>query len=396
MNALGFFSDHLGDYLDELRRLVAIDTKTGDAVGCELAAGLLESWLDGLATISREPHAGFGPLLRARRSGAGCRAVVVAHYDTVWEAGSWPVAWRERDGRVYGPGVYDMKSGVLFALWLLRWLEASGREHPDLEILLTPDEEVGSPASRARIEQAAAAADFALVLEPATPEGDLKVARKGSGEYLVEVTGQPAHQGVAPQDGVNAVVEAAHQVLRMLELEDLAAGTTVGPNILSGGSASNIVAAGARIVVDVRAWTAAEMQRLDAALHSLQPVLPRALVTVSGRWNRPPMEPTAASIELFERARGLGTGLGLELERVAWGGSSDANLTAAAGVPTLDGLGPIGDHAHGRGEHVVVAELPRRMALLAELVASLTEPPERWLSAPAMSLLERRRAARSG
>jgi glutamate carboxypeptidase len=230
------------------------------------------------------------------------------------------------------------------------------------------------------------------VLEPATPDGHLKLARKGSGEYVVEVTGRPAHQGVAPGDGVNAIVEAAHQVLRMLELENAEAGTTVGPNVVMGGSASNTVAGTARILVDVRAWSEPERQRLDEGLRGLVPVLPGAHLEVRGRWNRPPMEPSPASIELFERARRIGTELGLSLERVAWGGSSDANLTAAAGVPTVDGLGPVGDNAHERTEHIVVTELPRRMALLAELVSSLAVPPDQWLSAEVLKSLHRARA----
>ena len=383
MNTLHYFAERLPQALEELRALVAIDTPTGDVAGVERAADLLATLLDGLGTVEREPVASFGPLLRIRRPGTGGRVLLLGHVDTVWPPGSWAEPWRERDGRLWGPGVYDMKAGLMFVPWLLRWLEDSGREHPELEILLTPDEEKGSTGSRPRILAAAAAADFALVLEPATPLGHLKLARKGSGEFTIDVIGRPAHQGVAPEEGVNAVVEAAHQVLRMLELQDATAGTTVGPNIIAGGSASNTVADRVTIVVDVRAWTERERMRLDAGLRHLAPITAGAHLEVRGAWNRPPMEPSAAAIELFARARGVGAALGLTLEHAAWGGSSDGNLTAAAGTPTLDGLGAVGDGAHTLGEHVVVPELPRRMALLAELVASLAVPPDEWLSADA-------------
>jgi len=390
VNTLHYFAERLPQALEELRALVAIDTPTGDVAGVERAADLLATLLDGLGTVEREPVAGFGPLLRIRRQGTGGRVLLLGHVDTVWPPGSWAEPWRERDGRLWGPGVYDMKAGLMFVPWLLRWLEDSGRSHPDLEILLTPDEEKGSTGSRPRILAAAAAADFALVLEPATPLGHLKLARKGSGEFTIDVVGRPAHQGVAPEEGVNAVVEAAHQVLRMLELQDAPAGTTVGPNIISGGSASNTVADRVRIVIDVRAWTEQERQRLDAGLRALTPVTAGALLEVRGAWNRPPMEPSRAAVELFARAQSIGSGLGLALERAAWGGSSDGNLTAASGTPTLDGLGPVGDGAHTLSEHIVVAELPQRMALLAELVASLAVPPEEWLSEEARASMRSR------
>ncbi|PWB69699.1 MAG: peptidase M20 [Holophagae bacterium] len=390
MDTVCYFAERLPRYLEELRALVAIETPTGDVAGAERAADLLTTLLAGLGTVERAPIPEFGPLLRIRRPGKGGRVLLLGHVDTVWPAGAWDVPWLERGGRAWGPGIYDMKAGLLFLPWLLRWLEDSGRDHPDLEILLTPDEEKGSTGSRSRILDAAAAADFALVLEPATPLGHLKLARKGSGEFTIDVVGRPAHQGVAPEEGVNAVVEAAHQVLRMLELQDAPAGTTVGPNIISGGSASNTVADRVRIVIDVRAWTERERQRLDAGLRALTPATAGALLEVRGAWNRPPMEPSRAAVELFARAQGIGSELGLALERAAWGGSSDGNLTAASGTPTLDGLGPVGDGAHTLSEHIVVAELPRRMALLAELVASLATPPEEWLSEEARASMRLR------
>ena len=371
MRSLHYFTARLGDYLDELQALTAIETPTGDSSRLELAGDFLAERFAPFGQLDREQLPGYGPLLRLVREGTGARVLLLAHFDTVWPVGSWPTLWRIDGGRAFGPGVYDMKGGLLFILNLLRFLEAEGLPHPHLEVLLTPDEEIGSPGSRDRIEAAARRADFVLVLEPTNLEGNLKLARKGSAEYVVRISGLASHQGVAPEKGINAVVEAAHQVLRLLELQDLEAGTTVGPNVIAGGSASNMVPDRAEIRVDVRAWTAAEAARLDTAIQSLRPQVPGTEIVIDGGWNRPPMTVSPAAIELFERTRELGRELGLDLEWVRWGGSSDANLTAAVGAPTMDGLGPIGEGAHQIDEHIVIDEVPTRLALFTELVISL-------------------------
>jgi glutamate carboxypeptidase len=305
----------------------------------------------------------------------------------VWPVGSWPELWREADGKVFGPGVYDMKCGLLFILWMLRYFEDTGCEHPHLEVVIDPDEEVGSQASRPAIDEAAAAADFALVLESATDDHGLKLARRGSGDFFVDVIGRPAHQGEAPELGINAVLEAAHQVLRLDALQDLEAGTTVGPNVISGGIVNNAVADHARIGADVRAWTVAEQQRLERDIRALTPVLDGAELKISGQWNRPPMEATVASREFFERARGIGAQLGLDIEGVAWGGASDANFAAAMGAATLDGFGPIGEGAHEPTESVVIESIPLRLALLTDLVSSLAVAPEEWMSPEGVAVL---------
>ncbi len=268
-----------------------------------------------------------------------------------------------------------MKAGLLYILWLLQWLEATGRPHPEIKILFNPDEEVGSLQSLPAIQAAAKASEVVLVLEAATPNGEVKLERKGSGDFLLDIRGRSAHQGVEPENGISAVVEAAHQILRMLELQDLAAGTTVGPNVIRGGTAPNAVADQARISIDVRAWTIAEQRRLDEALRALTPVLEGASLELTGQWNRLPMESTPASVAIFERVRQIGADLGMDVGRAAWGGASDANLTAAVGVPTVDGFGPMGRHAHQPSEHIIVDRLPIRMALFAEVVASFAEAP---------------------
>jgi glutamate carboxypeptidase len=299
--------------------------------------------------------------------------LLLGHVDTVWPVGSWSEPWRRQDDRVSGPGVYDMKGGVLFIVWLLDALQAGGVPHPTLEVLLTPDEEAGSVASRPHLVEASGRADAALVLEPATPQGDIKSGRRGAGEFVIRIRGRAAHQGVDPQAGVNAVAEAAHQVLHLLELDDPVHGTTVGPNVLRGGTACNVVAESAEIRVDVRTWDLAEMERIDRAVRGLEPHLPGARVEVGGGWNRPPMSETGASAELVRLTVDAAARVGLALRAVSWPGASDANIVAAHGVPALDGLGPAGDGAHQPREHVLTGDLDRRMAMLYELVTSLRE-----------------------
>ena len=377
MDSLSFFEHHLDDYLDELRVLTELEAASGDIENLEQVADYLTGLLDPLGSLSREQLVDHGPLLRLDRPGTQGRVLLLAHFDTVWPVGSWATPWRIDEGRVYGPGVYDMKGGLLFIPWLLRFLDASGLPHPHLEVLLNPDEELGSPASRPIIEEAAGRADAVLVLEPTNLEGSLKLERKGSGEYVITIEGRSVHQGVEPELGVNSVVEAAHQILRLLELEDSAVGTTVGPNVITGGIASNTVPDLATIRVDVRAWSNSETERLDTALRDLRPVIDGARIEITGGWNRPPMEASKASFALFERTQEVGAGLGIELDWVRWGGSSDANPAASVGAPTIDGLGPTGAGAHQLSECIVIDEIPRRLALLAELVSSLAHPSMR-------------------
>lgn len=375
MTSLEYFSAHLESYLEELRDLTAIESPTGDLGRLERAADFLSERVAPVAGLERERLPDHGTLLRATREGPGCRVLLLGHYDTVWPVGSWPEPWRVENGRAYGPGVYDMKGGVLFIVWLLRYLSDQGVPHPHIEALFNPDEEIGSPGSRSAIEEAARRADVVLVLEPTNLEGSLKLARRGSGEYVLTIHGRSSHQGVAPEQGINAVVEAAHQVMALLELQDLPAGTTLGPNVIAGGTVSNVVPDCAEVRIDVRAWSAAETRRLDAAIRGLQPALRGSRLQVFGGWSRPPMEATEASLELFEGARLLGRNFGLDLDWVRWGGSSDANIAASVGTPTIDGFGPVGEGAHQRGECIVVREVPRRLALLAEVVASLAHLP---------------------
>jgi glutamate carboxypeptidase len=375
VDAIEYFTRHLDVYLGQLRDLVELETPTGDVARADLAADFLSTLLSACGPVERIPLDGFGPLLRVCRPGRGAHVLLSAHYDTVWPVGSWDTMWRVAGDVVRGPGVCDMKSGLLFIPWMLRWMDQTGRPGPHLEVVINPDEEVGSVASRRWLEAAAHRADFALVLEPANRDGGLKVARKGSGEYVVTIHGRSAHQGAEPEAGRNAVVEAAHQVLRLAGLSDHAHGATVGPNVIRGGSMSNVVPDRCEMRVDVRAWTAEEQHRLTAAITALEPATDGIRLVVTGAWNRPPMEPTEASMALYARARDIARTLGVDPPAERWGGSSDANLIAAAGAPCVDGFGAVGAGAHRPDELIVVSELPRRMAVFAETVASLTEPP---------------------
>ena len=370
-DTLNYFERHLNSYLEDLRQLVEIESPTGYEPGIKRAALWLQTQFAGLGELSRF-DSDSGPVLRLFRRGYGPRVLLLAHYDTVHPVGSWSKLWREDKGRIYGPGVYDMKAGLLFILWALRYLNRGGLEHPNLEVLLTPDEEVGSRSSRIFIEDAARGADYALVLEPPTGAGDLKVHRKGVGWYVVKVHGRAAHQGVEPEKGVNAIVEAARQVLKVIEAQDLEKGTTLGPNVARGGTAGNVVADYAEVLVDMRAWTLAEAERVDRFMRALKPENPGARLELEGGLNRPPMEPTPESMELFELARGVALDLGFDSQPGKVGGGSDGNFTAALGVPTLDGLGAVGAGAHQKSEHVIKKELPHRLALLSELLVRLT------------------------
>ena len=296
------------------------------------------------------------------------RVLILAHHDTVWPLGSLEThPFSVRDGVLRGPGCFDMKAGLVLALHALAELGV-----PDgVTLLVTGDEELGSPSSRALIESEAAGCAAALVLEAAADGGALKTARKGVSLYQVRAVGRAAHAGLEPERGVNATVELAHQVLTVSGLADAALGTTVTPTALSSGTVANTVPASGAFAVDARMWDPVEQLRVHAAMSSLLPVVPDAVLEVSGGPNRPPL-PASSSAGLFELAVKLADRLGLPpLASAAVGGASDGNFTAGAGTPTLDGLGAVGGGAHADHEHVLVDALPGRAALLAALIDEL-------------------------
>jgi glutamate carboxypeptidase len=303
------------------------------------------------------------------RLGAGPpRVLVLCHHDTVWPLGSLSRRpFDVTDGVLRGPGCFDMKAGLVLGLHATAQLA----DRSGLTVLVTGDEELGSPSSRALIEAEAAGCEAALVLEAAADGGALKTERKGVSLYQVHADGKAAHAGLEPERGVNASLELAHQLLAVAAIGDPARGTTVTPTLMSAGTTSNTVPAAGQFAVDVRVRDRAEQDRVDAAMRALRPALDGAGLEVTGGANRPPLE-SAASAALFARAAALAVALGLPpLTGAAVGGGSDGNLTAGVGTPTLDGLGAVGGGAHADDEHVLIAELPRRAALLAALIADL-------------------------
>lgn len=310
--------------------------------------------------------------LRWRLGDGPSRVLVLGHHDTVWPVGSLAThPFVVEDGVLRGPGCFDMKTGLVMAFHAIAALpSASG-----VTLLVTGDEELGSPSSRALIEEEAAGCSAALVLEASADAGALKLERKGVSNYEIRIVGRASHAGLEPELGVNASIEAAHQILAVSNLGDAERGTSVTPTLLTSGTTRNTVPAAGSFLVDVRARDVAEQLRVDAALHALKPVLAGASLEVIGGPNRPPLE-RKMSEDLYRRASRLAGELGLEpLRETSVGGGSDGNFTAGVGVPTLDGLGAVGGGAHADDEHVVVAEIAPRTALLAALIADLLDRP---------------------
>lgn len=299
--------------------------------------------------------------------------LTLGHSDTVWPLGTLAhMPFRRAKGRLWGPGMLDMKGGLAFLLMAvraIRELRIPVRRHVVLQ--LNADEEVGSVGSRPLTEAAARKSVAVFVLEPGTGlEGKLKTERKGVGDYTVTVRGRAAHAGIDFERGASAITELARQIERIAAFTHLARGITVNPGVISGGTRTNVVAEEARVWVDVRVSKLRDAASLDRKLRRLRPVDKRCSITVEGGLNRPPMERTRANQALFERARALAGGeLGIELEESATGGGSDGNFTSALGIPTLDGLGTVGEGAHAAHESILIDRIPERVALLALLLA---------------------------
>ncbi|HEX7119907.1 MAG TPA: M20 family metallopeptidase [Longimicrobiales bacterium] len=363
--------------LDRLRAWVEHETPSGDASACAaLAADIGDVLAAAGASIEWVDAPGRGRHLVARvpgREAALEPVVVLGHLDTVHPRGTLAERpFRVVGGRAEGPGTYDMKAGLaLVAEALLLFHETGTAPRRPVTVLVTCDEEIGSGTSRALIEATARGAAAVLVPEPPLPGGAAKTGRKGVAGYRILTHGRASHAGLEPEKGVNAILELAHQTIRAMALAEPDRGTTISVGRTGGGTATNVVPAEAWAELDVRFTTVAEQRRVDDALRALTPVLPGARVTVEGGENRPPLEQTAGVLRLYRHARALAAELGFELGEGVAGGASDGNFTGALGVPTLDGLGPMGGGAHSVDEHVVVADLTRRAALYARLLETL-------------------------
>lgn len=363
----------LPELLADLEQLVRCESPSADlaavARSADVVAAVGEHRLGirpGRRVVDGRSHLSF-------RYGAGpVRVLLLAHHDTVWPIGSLTAhPWSNRDGVIRGPGTVDMKAGLAMGIHALALLTARGIDLTGACLLVTGDEEIGSPSSRTLIEEHARSARGCLVLEGAAPQGALKTGRKGTSWYRIAITGRAAHAGGEPEKGINAAVELAHLILTVATLGRPELATTVTPTVASAGTTTNTVPAAAELHVDVRARTAAEQERVHAAMLAVTPTVPGATLQIHGEINRPPMEPVMAA-ELFAAAERLAEREGLgPLAQRSVGGGSDGNFTAAIGVPTLDGLGAVGGGAHAPDEHVLADALAPRTALVAALVAEL-------------------------
>lgn len=365
------------DLVALLRALVALESPTTEKAAVDrLGAFVAERLKDLGASVERRPQEAVGDHWIATWGDpeAATQILTLCHLDTVWPLGTlsrMPI--REEGGCLYGPGAFDMKGGIAILLGALQGLRRMGLRPPHrIRMLFTSDEETGSETSRVLIEEEARRSHLVLCLEPALPDGSLKTFRKGVADFTVIAYGRSAHAGADPHRGINAIEELAYQIMRLRQLADPRRGTTVTVGMIRGGTRPNVVPEQAEMIVDVRVSTRAEMSRIEAAFRNLRPILEGARLEVRGGFNRPPMERNAQMIATFERARAIAATLGLALTEGGTGGGSDANFTAALGIPTLDGLGAVGNGAHALDEHVRIDSLPLRAALVAALLTRWT------------------------
>ena len=363
--------DHQQDLLAILRGLVEIESPTLEKAAVDRAGAYVSGQMAELgAEVQRIEQSEVGDHWIGSWGSAPGGILMMVHIDTVHPIGTLEhFPWAEADGKIYGPGIMDMKASAAMALTAIKALrEGSGLPERRISLMFNSDEETGSHTSLELIRSQAKEHDLVLCLEPALPDGALKTWRKGIGDFDIEVEGKMAHAGANPSDGVNAIHELAHQIQVVAELADEEAGTTLNVDLIEGGTRTNVIAAHAQATVDIRVLTEEERARVDSGLGALKPLHPKAKLTVTGEWNRPPMPRTEAMIQTFERAREIGAGIGIDLREGGTGGGSDANFVAPLDIPVLDGLGAIGAGAHTLQEHIVTESLAERTALLAALL----------------------------
>ena len=365
---------NLDAMLADLDALVSSESPSRDMerlqAHAQLLSALMERMLGSAPTLIDSP---VGPHIHWR-GGNDPKILILGHHDTVHPAGTLArLPFAVRDGIATGPGVFDMKAGIVQAIYAVASLEDSSH----VEILLSSDEEIGSQASRALIEERAITCGSVLVLEPSADGGALKIGRKGTGTITLSIEGRASHAGLEPEKGINSLVELATLIPQIVAIADESMGTTVTPTLASAGTADNVVPALTTCAVDVRVAVPQEKPRVEAAFAALRLQHPEARLVVSGQIGRPPMHESAAA-GLFPIAVAVANRIGVNsLEGVVVGGGSDGNFTAAVGVETLDGLGAVGGGAHGDTEHVLVATMPQRAALLAGLCQELSSMAKR-------------------
>jgi glutamate carboxypeptidase len=374
---LRYLQPRVAEMIPTLEALVRAESPSYEKEPADRCAALLaEKWRKRGAHVERIAQKERGEHLRVTWSPQKMRLagqyLVLGHYDTVYSTGALAkMPFRVSRGKAFGPGIFDMKAGIvqaLFALEALQQNSASLRHR--LVFLWTSDEEIGSDTSRKLIETEARRSDAVFVLEPSLgPKGLLKTARKGVGEAEIIVHGRASHAGLAPEEGVNAVYELARQLTKIRSWNDLRRGVSINADVIEGGTRVNVIAERARALLDLRALRPSDMRSLERRLHTLRPATRGARIEVHGGFNRPPLERKLSAAH-FVRAKSLAAQMGLPLGESTVGGGSDGNLTAAVGTPTLDGLGAVGHGAHSADEHIVIDAMPARAALLAALLAS--------------------------
>jgi glutamate carboxypeptidase len=363
--------------LATLRKFVVAESPSLEKIPADRCCGIIAAeWRKRGVRVERLAQKHRGDQLRITwwpgKSRPSGQLLVLGHYDTVYSSGALAkTPFRVKNGKAYGPGTFDMKAGIAQALFALEALQSSPAAlRKRIVFLWTSDEEIGSDTARKLIEAEARRSDAVFVLEPSFgPRGLLKTARKGVGEAEIIVHGRASHAGLAPQEGINAIHELSRQIARVQEWNDLRRGVTVNAGVIEGGSRTNVIPEHARVILDLRALSIPDMRRLERHLHALRPTLPGARLEIRGGFNRAPLE-HKISAGLFAQAKSIAAQMDLPLDECTAGGGSDGNLTAACGIPTLDGLGAVGDGAHSSHEHVVVKTMPVRAALLAALLSS--------------------------
>lgn len=360
--------------IERMGELVAVESPSNSKAGVDQAQSLFAAWAAAAGgKVRRYRHKDFGDSVSVTFRPKQSREpaiMLLGHLDTVWELGTLArMPWRVTRDRISGPGVLDMKAGVVMALTAIESLSELGLLKRPVTFLLHGDEEVGSPASRSLTEELARKVESVYVLEPAQGEsGAYKTARKAVGLYRLSVTGKAAHSGVDFEQGQSAILELARQIQVLQEHTDLARGITVNPGVIGGGTGSNVIAAEAWMEIDVRVARMRDVAKVDRSLRAMKPVNKACKVTVSGGMNRPPMERTPGTVSLFRRAQQMAELLRIPLDEAATGGGSDGNFTSALGIPTLDGMGAVGAGAHAAHEHIVRKHLVPRTALLAAML----------------------------
>jgi glutamate carboxypeptidase len=373
---LDYCQAELRPMLECLRKMVEIESPSSSKPGIDRLARFLAGELrrgEGKVRLMEHPTAGSAVWAEFW---AGKRMqkpiLLLGHLDTVWELGTLAqMPFRVRGGRAFGPGILDMKSGIIIGLWAIRALEALRISPPGpIRFFLNSDEEVSSVAFRKVILEEARGARAVLVLEPSAAGGALKTARKGVGEFKIIAQGRSAHAGVNPASGANAIMELARQLFAVQAIARSRRGLTINVGKIEGGTRSNVVPERAAASIDVRIPRLRDRAFVERKIRERRPYNPETRLEIEGGINRPPMERKMA-VALYRKARALGQAMGMQVAEASTGGGSDGNFTAALGIPTLDGLGAVGDGAHARDEHILISELPRRAALLAGLLATL-------------------------